>query len=174
MIFWLAALGVFPLQLIMAQASPSSSFADTTWNSFENDGGTVSTITFNENGEWTESWKDERHKGHWEADPDDTKITVRREDGVVLHYSLDAYNNLVRDSLGDVDYKKVSASANQDIANSFGSTVSPSGTSFANALRVNPFSGTTWTAITGGIFFTINFRSDGKWTEDSRAMKSIV
>jgi hypothetical protein len=77
-------------------ANPAPTYAGTTWTC---DGveGSDSVIVFEPDGTWTEDWKNLHLRGVWRAQPGNTDVIVTRTDHVVLHYKLDAEDNLVRD-----------------------------------------------------------------------------
>jgi hypothetical protein len=77
-------------------ANPAPSYVGTTWTC---DGveGADSVIVFKPGGAWTEDWKNMHLRGVWRARLGNTEVVVNRTDHVVLHYKLDAEDNLVRD-----------------------------------------------------------------------------
>jgi hypothetical protein len=88
-----AILVYFPPAL--AQQSSTSRFSGTTW---ETQGGDKSVLQFKSSGRWSESWRNRYHEGHWTTKRDDTEVDVRRDDGVVITYTLDSKKQyLIRD-----------------------------------------------------------------------------
>src|ERR1700761_1939019 len=87
-----------------AQVPPAFSFSATTWTSI---GAAGSTIQFNADGSWAETWRNQHTTGHWQANPANNFVTVNRDDGVVFHFRLEAGQRLVRDR-GRVIYQLTS------------------------------------------------------------------
>ena len=85
---------VFILAPSAQAATTSPSFAGTTWVA-QTDGG-KSIVTFETDGAWKERWKRQHHRGRWQANADNTEVTVTGWKHP-LHYKLDASGDLVRD-----------------------------------------------------------------------------
>jgi hypothetical protein len=83
------------LSMAVAQTA-SASFAGTTWVSVRKYGGGKSTITFEANGQFTDKWKKKLTQGTWQANADNTEVTVSRMDNKVFQYTLNADKNLLR------------------------------------------------------------------------------
>jgi len=79
-------------RLIAPQPSTPSPFPGT-WIASSTPKGT-STLNFTADGKWTEDWSEHHLEGKWQADSDNTGVTVQnddtREQFHILHYRLDA------------------------------------------------------------------------------------
>jgi len=91
-----------------AQAAPPFSFAGTTWTSTAHDGGAVSTVQFNVDGTWTETWRGQRGTGHWQVNAAGNVVTVLRADSKVLKYQLKPDHQLQRNP-GKIRYQLAAA-----------------------------------------------------------------
>ena len=100
-------------RLIAPQPSTPSPFLGT-WIASSTPKGT-STLNFTADGKWTEDWSEHHLEGKWQADSDNTGVTVQNDDTRkqfhILHYRLDANHHLIRD-LSFLVYERNGSSAN--------------------------------------------------------------
>ena len=103
--FALAAL----LGLVFLLPAAAQSIAGTTWVSGRKIKGSLATITFTADGQYSESWKKKRTEGKWQASTDNEIFTVITSKGEALEFTRQPDGNLLR-TTGNVIFRPVTAS----------------------------------------------------------------